>query len=112
MSGVQLSRKLVLEHQVEVPDGAGGFSRNWTALGTLWADLRVGSGRARSGQEVALSRVTYRITVRGAAQGAPSRPAPGQRFVDGTRVFSIDAVTEVVPRGAYLICYAHEEVAL
>lgn len=112
MSGVQLSHKLVLEHPVQADDGAGGYTRNWAPLGTVWADLRIGTGRATGGQEVALSRITYRITVRGAAQGAPSRPKPGQRFRDGTRVFAINAVTEVVPGGAYLVCYAQEEVAL
>ena len=50
--------------------------------------------------------------MRGAPQGAPSRPLPGQRLRDGARLFAIDAVTEVVPGGAYLVCHAHEEVAL
>jgi len=112
MSGVQLSRKLVLEHAVTAPDGAGGFTRAWTVLGTVWADLRVAGGRAAGGEEVTLSRLTYRITVRGAVQGARSRPQPGQRFRDGARLVPIDAVSEVVPGGAYLVCYAHEEVAL
>ncbi len=112
MSDVQLSRKLMLEIAVNTADGAGGFTRAWVVLGTLWADLRQTSGRAAGGEEVALSRLTYRITVRAAVQGAPSRPLPGQRFRDGDRLFAIDAVTEAVPGGAYLVCHAHEEVAL
>ncbi|WP_226781000.1 head-tail adaptor protein [Oceaniglobus trochenteri] len=112
MSGVQLSRKLVLEGAVRQPDGAGGALSSWQALGTLWADLRMGSGRTTGGEAGALSRQTFRITVRAAPQGAASRPVPGQRFRDGARVFSIDAVSEVLPGGAYLICHAHEEVAL
>lgn len=112
MSCVQLSRKLVLETAQQSSDGAGGKLRTWVALGIHWADLRIGTGRARGGEEVALSRITYRITVRAAPQGSPARPEPGQRFRDLNRLFTIDAVTEVVPGGVYLVCYAHEEVAL
>ncbi len=112
MSGVHLSRRLVLEGAVRIADGAGGFTETWTPLGVLWADLRPGTGREKTGQDVALSRLTYRITVRGAPQGAASRPSPGQRFRDGARVFTIHGVTEVVPGGTYLTCFADEEVAL
>jgi head-tail adaptor len=51
----------------------------------------------------------YRITVRAAPQGAPSRPKPSQRFRDGARIFSIDAVTESDPGGRFLVCFATEE---
>ncbi|MCE8471036.1 head-tail adaptor protein, partial [Rhodovulum sulfidophilum] len=48
--------------------------------------------------------------VRGAPPGAPSRPAAGQRFREGTRYFHIRAVTEHDARGLYLACYAEEEI--
>ena len=112
MSVVQLSRKLVLEQAVGTPDGAGGFVQGWAMLGTLWADLRPATGRSVAGEGVALSRQSYRITVRAAPQGAPSRPRPGQRLREGALLFLIDAVTEAGPGGAYLICHSHEEVAL
>ena len=41
---------------------------------------------------VILSNTAYRITVRSAPYGAPSRPAPEQRFREGTRVFRIEEV--------------------
>ncbi|MDT8856317.1 head-tail adaptor protein [Paracoccaceae bacterium Fryx2] len=107
---VHLSRALVLEGAVRVPDGAGGFAESWVALGTLWAEVVPGAGREVAGEEVTLASVPYRITVRGAPQGAASRPLPEQRFRDGARVFAILAVTERDPGGQYLLCFAREEV--
>lgn len=51
----------------------------------------------------------FRITVRAAPQGAPSRPTPLQRFRDGARLFAIEAVTEADPEGRFLVCFAREE---
>ncbi|WP_237072771.1 head-tail adaptor protein [Pseudaestuariivita rosea] len=106
-----LSRKLVLEGAVQVPDGAGGFAENWQPLGELWAEILAGSGRETAGSFAPVSRVSYRITVRGAPFGAPSRPKPDQRFRDGDRLFRILAVGERDPQGRYLTCHAVEEVA-
>ena len=110
MKLVHLSRPLMLEAPVETPDGMGGLTRGWVALGTLWAEVLPGTGRDVAGEEVVLSAVPYRITVRGAPQGAPSRPSVGQRFRDGVRVFSILAVTERDEGGRYLVCFVREEV--
>ncbi|MDQ1847790.1 head-tail adaptor protein [Gemmobacter fulvus] len=110
MSAPHLTRPLVLEAVQRVADGLGGFGESWVALGTLWAAVTAGSGRDVAGQEVTLATVPYRITVRAAAQGAASRPAPGQRFREGGRVFAILAVTEQDTAGRYLTCFAREEV--
>jgi len=111
MNPVNLCRQLVLEHAVLNPDGAGGFDRSWQALGTLWAEVKASSGRTPSGDLGPLSKVNYRITVRSAPYGAPSRPQSDQRFRDGTRIFLINAVAESDAHGGYLTCYAQEEVA-
>lgn len=112
MSGpVRLNRRLVLEAAQRVPDGAGGFAETWVELGTLWADIRARSGRERAGEAVALSATGYRILVRAAPHGAPSRPVPGQRLRQGARVFAISAVAEADADGRYLSCFAEEEVA-
>lgn len=110
MSAPQLTRRLVLEGKTLVPDGAGGFTSEWSELGTLWAELRPGTGRDVAGEEVTLSSIPYRITLRGAPQGAPSRPVPGHRFRDGARVFAIVAVTERDAAGQFLTCFAREEM--
>lgn len=110
MKPVHLSRALVLEETTQVSDGSGGFSLVWNAIGTLWAEVLPGTGRDVAGEEVVLSSVPYRVTVRGAPQGAPSRPKVGQRFRDGSRLFSILAVTERDEGGSYLICFVREEI--
>lgn len=110
MSAPRLSRKLVLEEAQRLPDGAGGYTLSWFALGELWAEVRAGTGRERAGEFVTLSTVPYRITVRAAPQGAESRPRPEQRFREDARIFRILAVAEAGPRGEYLTCFAHEEV--
>lgn len=108
MSTPNLNRLLVLEAIQRVADGAGGFNRNWVALGQLWAEVLPGSGRDVPGEEVTLTSIPYRITVRGAPFGAPSRPVAGQRFREGTRNYSILAVTERDADARYLTCFARE----
>ncbi|WP_050527397.1 head-tail adaptor protein [Pseudorhodobacter aquimaris] len=110
MTAIHLTRSLVLEGPVEVSDGMGGFTLTWEPLGTLWASVLPGTGRDAAGEEVVLSTVPYRITVRGAPQGAPSRPTVGQRFRDNMRVFWIHAVTERDDSGQYLVCFVEEEI--
>ena len=105
-----LNRALVLEAALRTPDGAGGFSEAWTALGTLWAEVLPGSGSDVLGEERMLSAVPYRVTVRGTPVGSPSRPQAGQRLREGTRLLLIQAVTERDPQGRYLTCFAREEV--
>lgn len=112
MAPVTLNRRLVLEAPVPVPDGAGGSGTQWVAQGTLWARLEPRTGGETAGAAAALSRARYRIVVRAAPAGAPSRPVPGQRLRDGARIFAITAVTEHDARARYLACLAEEEVVL
>lgn len=108
---IHLNRKLVLEAPVRALDGAGGHVETWTALGTLWASVKSGTGRESRSEFLTLSKVPYRIIVRAAPEGSPSRPRPEQRFREGNRVFRILAVSEYDARAHYLICHAKEEVA-
>jgi head-tail adaptor len=110
MNAPEMNRTLVLEGAVRSPDGAGGFTEAWTALGTLWAEVLPGSGSDVLGEERMLSAVPYRVTVRAAPVGSPSRPVAGQRFREGTRLFLIQAVTERDSQGRYLTCFSREEV--
>ena len=111
MSAVRLTRPLVLETRVDVPDGMGGQSSEWAALGTLWAEIRTGTGREADGEEETLARVTYRITVRAVPPEFGGRPRQGQRLRDGSRLFLIEAVAERDASGRYLVCFAREEGA-
>lgn len=107
----KLNRILVLEAPERVADGAGGFVETWVAQGELWADLRMRTGREATGEGGALSRASYRVVVRSAPFGAPSRPVAGQRFRDGARIFNIQAVGEHNGDGRFLTCFAEEELA-
>ncbi|MDE3079061.1 MAG: head-tail adaptor protein [Paracoccaceae bacterium] len=110
MRAPRLNRALVLEARVPQPDGAGGYVEVWEAVGTLWAEVLAGTGRHVAADQIAASSVPYRITVRAAPSGAPSRPRPDQRFRDGLRVFRILAVAERDGEARYLTCFAEEEV--
>ena len=110
MKQVHLSRRLTLEAPEVLADGAGGYSRSWVSLGVVWAEVVAGSGREASGVEVAVASVNYRITVRAAVVGSTARPKPEQRLRDGSRVFTILAVSESDAEGRYLTCIAKEEV--
>lgn len=112
MAGVHLNRQLLLERPARVPDGAGGFTQAWQAIGALWAEVDMRQGRERGGEAVPLTATACRITVRAARPGTPMRPVAGQRFREGARIFRIEAVAERDARGRYLTCFAREEAAL
>lgn len=105
-----LNRKLVLQERVSTPDGSGGYTVDWVALGTLWTDMRPirGNERVLAGRRV--SSTAWRITTRAGAVGSPSRPRPDQRFVEGERVFNILAVAEIAGNAKYLECWAEEGI--
>ncbi|MCV6598447.1 MAG: head-tail adaptor protein [Mangrovicoccus sp.] len=109
MKPARLNRKLVLEAPQRVPDGAGGFEQSWVALGTIWGELRAGSGNERNLGATSVSQISHQIVVRAAPFGTPSRPSAAQRFREGSRVFRILAVRETDPSGRYLSCASIEE---
>jgi SPP1 family predicted phage head-tail adaptor len=112
MSRINLNRRLILEAPTQVPDGAGGYTENWSALGTLWAEINPRFGRFASAAAGGTVSVTAAlITVRAAPIGHSGRPVPGQRFRSGSRVFTIEAVSEVEPRAMFLECQCKEEIA-
>lgn len=111
MKRPRLTRELVLETPVRLPDGAGGFQPGWSALGTLWAEVTPRPGREAEGAGIVRSRVSHRITVRAALPGMGARPLPEQRFREGTRIFSILAVWESDHDARYLTCETIEEQA-
>lgn len=111
MKAPHLNRALTLETATRVSDGAGGYAETWAAAGILWAEIVPGSGRDPAGEEVILTSVPYRITVRAATVGAVNRPRPEQRFREGPRIFTILAVTERDTAGHYLTCFCRQEAA-
>ncbi|KMW56580.1 Gene Transfer Agent (GTA) [Candidatus Rhodobacter oscarellae] len=109
MKRPQLNRKLRLEVPYRTRDNAGGYSETWQVAGTLWASVKAGTGRDAEQAGLSISTVPYKITLRAAPFGAPSRPKPGQRMRDGERIFSLLAVTEADFDARYLVCFARAE---
>lgn len=107
---IRLSRRLVLESRQNLSDGLGGYLTSWKQLGTLWADVLARSGREDFIAGQAQPRVRFRILVRAAPAGAPSRPRPDQRFREGARIFNILTVTDADPEGRFLEIEAEEGV--
>lgn len=112
MKPVSLNRHLVLEEPARISDGGGGYVETWQQIGEVWARIAARTGREMVGGTVQRSSAGYKITVRAAPYGAPSRPKPEQRLRDGSRIFRIEAVMEQDVQGRYLVCYAQEEVAV
>ena len=108
----RLRRLLTLQARERVADGSGGFRDTWVVKGTLWAEVTPRSGGERNGDAGTVAAVGYRIVVRSAAAGSPLRPAEGQRFREGDRLFRILAVTEHDHVDRFLTCFAEEERAV
>lgn len=86
------SRYLTLQAQERVDDGAGGHVRFWETRGGLWAEVRMRSGGLRHTEFGRTPRLELRITTHELPEGHPMRPLPGDRLLDGSRVFEIEAV--------------------
>ncbi|MEH6833856.1 MULTISPECIES: phage head closure protein [Falsihalocynthiibacter] len=110
MSVPKLNRQLVLEAPERVADNSGGFVEKWAALGTHWAAIDPGAAREKAGDFLTISSTSLKITVRAAPYGAPSRPKADQRFIEGARIYRIQAVTDAYESGQYLVCICQEEV--
>ena len=111
MSCFSLNRKLVLEERQNISDGAGGYDPAWAPLGSIWAHVKARTGRETVVGARDASLLRLRITVRGAPQGAPSRPRADQRFRDGARIYNILTVSEADDVGRFLMCDCAEAIA-
>lgn len=103
----RLGSRLTLEAPLRTPDGGGGHTLAWTAIGTLWGEIEARSAREQAIGDRPASRITHRITVRRGPTAA-ERPSPDQRLRHRDRVFAIHGVAEADPEGAYLTIWAEE----
>lgn len=112
MKPPRLNHPLVLEAPERVDDGAGGFVEGWVERGRLWGEIIARTGRETAHGGAPVSRVGYKIVVRSAPAGAPERPMPEQRFRNGSRIFTIEAVAERDVQCRYLTCFVQEEIVV
>ena len=99
----RLKRRLVLEQPSESADGAGGQTRGFAAVATLWANLEWLSGEERWRQDRPEQAGLYRITLRWRA-GVTA----GMRFRDGLRIFGIRSAGDPDGGRRSLVCLAEE----
>lgn len=109
MTATDLRTPFVLEAPEDADDGAGGVRRTWSALGTIWGQLKPGGVRETISGEAGVGRTTHRVLFRGVSPAAPSRPTARHRLRLGARVFRVIAVHEADPAGKYLEARVIEE---
>ncbi len=80
----KLNRRLVLEAPVDADDGAGGVSRTYETVATLWASVIPISAQEEIEAVRLGARITHRIAVR-----FSSDITARHRFRDGSAVYRI-----------------------
>jgi SPP1 family predicted phage head-tail adaptor len=88
-----LNRRLTLEAPVETGDGAGGVSRSYQAVATVWAQVTPAHMRSDAAADSLAALVTHRIVIR-----APRTLNTLNRFREGARIFHIAAFRETADR--------------
>jgi SPP1 family predicted phage head-tail adaptor len=101
----ELNRRLVLEEPVESADGAGGVTRSYAAVTTLWAAVRPAAARGNVVADAAGATVTHRIVLR-----ARTDLTTRHRLRDGLRIFRIVALRDPDGAGRYIEIAAEERV--
>jgi SPP1 family predicted phage head-tail adaptor len=88
-----LDRRLVLEAPVETDDGAGGVTRSYETVTTLWAQVTPARARSAVAADSLAALVTHSIVIR-----APRAITTLHRFRDGARIFRIVAFRDSADR--------------
>jgi SPP1 family predicted phage head-tail adaptor len=85
----KLNHRLTLEAPAETPDGAGGVTRSYSPVATLWAHVEPLSARGAVEAQALGANVTHRIRIRYSADITLRH-----RLRDGMRVFRIVVMRE------------------
>lgn len=100
----ELNRRLVLEAPVETADGAGGVTRSYETVTTLWASVVALSAGADTAAASLGAAITHRIVIRSRGEVTTRH-----RLRDGTRVFRIVSLRES-PDRRFLEIQAEESI--
>lgn len=84
-----LDRRLVLEAPVETPDGAGGVTRSYQSVATVWAAVTPIAAHGAVAAAAAGAVASHRIVIR-AGREVTTR----HRLRDGARLYRVVAVAE------------------
>lgn len=102
----RLRRRLVLEAPADAPDGAGGVTRSYASVTSLWAEVTPVSAAGEVVAADAGATRRYRMVVR-AGPDVTTR----HRLRDGARVFRVVAVREADASRRFLAIEAEERDA-
>lgn len=100
MSISDLNHRITLQQGAETPDGGGGVTRSWAALGDtpeVYAAIEALSGNAQARLAQFGSRVTHRVTLR-----FRTDVRAGQRLLWQGAPYAIVFVRDPDGRGAWL----------
>jgi SPP1 family predicted phage head-tail adaptor len=89
MTPGELNRRVVLEAPVESADGAGGVTRGYAAVMTLWASVEPVSARGAVVADAPGATVTHRIVMR-----RRTVVTTRHRLVEGTTIYRIVTLRE------------------
>ena len=100
-----LRHRLVLEQPLESPDGAGGVTRGYATVTTLWAAVMPVTARGDVVADGVGATVTHRIIVRSGPDVTTRH-----RLREGARIFRILALRDQDGSGRFVEIEAQERV--
>jgi SPP1 family predicted phage head-tail adaptor len=100
-----LKHRLLLEQPVESADGAGGVTRSYATVATVWAALTPSAARSEVAADALGAEVTHEIVIRFRADVTTRH-----RLRDGSRIFRILALRDQDGNGRFLSIQAQERV--
>ena len=101
----ELRHRLVLEAPVETADGAGGVTRSFATVTTLWAAIVPASARGGVIADDVGATVTHRIVIRSGPDVTTRH-----RLREGARIFRILALRDQDGSGRFIEIQAEERV--
>jgi SPP1 family predicted phage head-tail adaptor len=99
--------RVMIQREVPIADGAGGYAPGWTTLGTVWAEILPTAGREQVEAGGLAAIISHRVRVRRATEVEPA-----MRLVlsDG-RVLNVRAIMDRHPWRPWLELLCEEGVA-
>lgn len=98
-----LRTRLVAQAPVDTPDDTGAFTRSWTSVATLWAEVVPLAATQQFVAESIEVEISHHVTIRFRVD-----VVNGMRFLLGDRALLIRAVTDPEMRGRHLLCRCGE----
>ncbi len=106
MKSGELKHRIKYQTKTNTEDSSGSFTESWTDAATVWAKIRPISGREYTALQQTQSEMSHEVTIRWRA-GVDT----AGRFLFGTRVFDIEAVSNLDEGNVWLVCRCVERTA-